>query len=620
MSYDYGSSFSAFEDIAVEENEQKTEEELKFKDCILFAIDCGKSMLRENMEGDIPLIVALKCVRSTLLSKIDGRSSDQVGVVLFGTKEKNNSADKDYVYTMYPLDMPDAARINEIDHLIENLYIFEEKYGSTDEQFSLGDLLWVCSDIMASAPKYSTKRIFLITDNDDPVNGNAQYKRASVQRAKDLSIAGVEISLFGLDKPESAFDTDIFYRDIASFDRSEESSGPASSTVRLNELLSKVKSTEVKTRSEFKVPFEITPELTVGIRGYNMVIEKKMSAPKYYSANTAQLQEVKSLTRWQCEDTKEYLTPLDIKHGYEYGGELVSFTKDELNALLTVREPSIVLLGFKQRSTLKNHHQITHPYFIYPDESQYEGSNKLVFTLLDTLIKRDRIAICSFVRRANGMPKVVALLPQSEKVDGDGNQVDPPGFQMVILPYADEIRPIPPTVSNIAVEDSAREAAKAIIEKLMIKGGYDPMNYDNPSLSNYKNMIQRIALDSQKGIEQPVDNTLPNYDFMDSELADDIENFKKLVGLDNISVEDLHEYAKPAAAKRKQEDASAGGDSGEKRIKVDAEGIVDLWRAGNLSKATNQYLKDYLTTVGLHPKKLKADLVKQVDDYLKSTQ
>lgn len=32
-----------------------------------------------------------------------------------------------------------------------------------------------------------------------------------------------------------------------------------------------------------------------------MVIEKKMSAPKYYSANTAQLQEVKSLTRWQCE-------------------------------------------------------------------------------------------------------------------------------------------------------------------------------------------------------------------------------------------------------------------------------------------------------------------------------
>lgn len=32
-----------------------------------------------------------------------------------------------------------------------------------------------------------------------------------------------------------------------------------------------------------------------------MVIEKKLSAPKYYSAGTSQVQEVKSLTRWQCE-------------------------------------------------------------------------------------------------------------------------------------------------------------------------------------------------------------------------------------------------------------------------------------------------------------------------------
>ncbi|CAO3641074.1 unnamed protein product [Mucor hiemalis] len=575
-------------------------------------------MLRENMEGDIPLVVALKCVRATLLNKIDGRSSDQVGVVLFGTREKNNSAQKDFIYTLYPLDIPDAARINEVDRLIENLTIFDEKYGSTEENFSLADLLWVCSDIMATAPKFSAKRIFLITDNDDPVAKNPAYKKASIQRAKDLSIAGVEICLFGLDQPSVEFDTGIFYKDIASFDQSDESSITSSSTVRLGELLNKVKSSEVKTRSEFRVPFEITPQLSVGVRGYNMVIEKKISAPKNYSTSTTQLQEVKSLTRWQCEDTQQYLTPLDIKHGYEYGGELVAFTKDEIKTLLTVREPSLLLLGFKQRSTLKNHHQIVHPYFIYPDENQYEGSNNLLFTLLDTLIKRNRIAICSFVRRSNAIPKIVALLPQSEKVDGDGNQVDPPGFQMVILPYADEIRPIPPNVSNITVEDSAREAAKIIIEKLMIKGGYDPMKYDNPALSNHKTMIQRIALDSQKGIEQPVDNTLPNYDFMDSELANDIERFKKLVGLDNITEDDLHSYAKtPAKRKQEEEQPQVLGD---KRIKIETEEIVELWKAGKLSKATNQYLKDYLTTVGLYPKKLKADLVKQVEDYLKNTQ
>jgi len=31
-----------------------------------------------------------------------------------------------------------------------------------------------------------------------------------------------------------------------------------------------------------------------------------------------------------------------------------------------------------------------------------------------------------------------------EKLDELGNQIDPPGFQLIILPYADEIRQVPP--------------------------------------------------------------------------------------------------------------------------------------------------------------------------------
>lgn len=67
---------------------------------------------------------------------------------------------------------------------VKDLSIFDEKYGSTEKNFSLADLLWVCSDIMATAPKFSAKRIFLITDNDDPVAKNPAYKKASIQRAK----------------------------------------------------------------------------------------------------------------------------------------------------------------------------------------------------------------------------------------------------------------------------------------------------------------------------------------------------------------------------------------------------------------------------------------------------
>jgi hypothetical protein len=38
---------------------------------------------------------------------------------------------------------------------------------------------------------------------------------------------------------------------------------------------------------------------------------------------------------------------------------------------------------------------------------------------------------------------------KAEKLDENGNQIDPPGFQLITLPYADEIRPIPPTVENM---------------------------------------------------------------------------------------------------------------------------------------------------------------------------
>lgn len=42
-------------------------------------------MLTENTEGDIPVVVALKSVKSTILNKITSKPRDQVGVVLYGT-------------------------------------------------------------------------------------------------------------------------------------------------------------------------------------------------------------------------------------------------------------------------------------------------------------------------------------------------------------------------------------------------------------------------------------------------------------------------------------------------------------------------------------------------------
>jgi ATP-dependent DNA helicase 2 subunit 1 len=87
-------------------------------------------------------------------------------------------------------------------------------------------------------------------------------------------------------------------------------------------------------------------------------------------------------------------------------------------------------------------------------------SKAIFHLLLSSLLNTNQMVVCSFVRRVNAIPKIVALLPQvrtkkkshflilfflkAEKLDNEGNQIDPPGFQMIISPYVDEIRPVPP--------------------------------------------------------------------------------------------------------------------------------------------------------------------------------
>ncbi|KAL9555484.1 hypothetical protein MBANPS3_002331 [Mucor bainieri] len=217
------------------------------------------------------------------------------------------------------------------------------------------------------------------------------------------------------------------------------------------------------------------------------------------------------------------------------------------------------------------------------------------------------MAICSFVRRVNTIPKLVALLPQAKKLDELGNQVDPPGFQLIILPYADEIRQVPP---HAEVEDyqEAADAMKPIIHTLKIK-----------DLINHKNMIQRAALDTDP--EVPVDNCVPNYELIESELSDEIDAFKRSVGLDTLSREDILDNQVQSQAKKRGAGASgslATASSEEQPAKKLKEmTIAEHWKNGSLDRVTNPSLKEFLNSVNIHPKKLKKDLIDQVDGYLK---
>ncbi|KAI8365722.1 SPOC like C-terminal domain-containing protein [Blakeslea trispora] len=601
-----------FED---DEDDFKDENTIEYnlKECTVYAIDCRPSMFITE-SGDTPFQTALRSIRSKLLDKLYTRPNDQMSIVFFNTKMSNNSANKDHVYLLQPLDIPDAPRIKELDLLIEDLSLFQQNYGSSDLLFPFSDFFTVCSEMMANAPKFAIKRIILITDNDDPTGQNPDYRRIALQKAKDLAQVGVEHVLFGLDQPNHTFDRTLFYSDMVDFDDKTVTDDDfehklLSSTGKLVDLFEKIKSFQTTTRSEFSIPFHMAPQLTIGIKGFNMVIEKKAEPPRYFCTSGEQLKEVKAMTRWRCVDTNEYLTPININKSYAYGGEKVILKEQEVSQIKTVNEPGLLVLGYRGQEALKSYHQISHPYFIYPDESQYKESKRIFCLLLKTLFEKKQLAICSLVRKTNTMPRMAALLPQLETLDKDGNQLDPPGFQLIILPYADEIRPVPPYEITKDYEKGV-ERAKTLIEKLKIPQGYKPMAYPNPYLQNHKYMIQKVALDNTI---QPTDHTIPNYEMIESELSDDIKDFKQSVGLDFISPEAwLDNHAKRKNDSEQEEQM--------KRIKKADMTIQEHWSAGTLSVVTNPSLKAFLMDASITPKKKKADLIDQIDTYFRSQQ
>ncbi|CAG8828202.1 14824_t:CDS:2, partial [Racocetra persica] len=178
-------------------------------------------------------------------------------------------------------------------------------------------------------------------------------------------------------------------------------------TKDFNVLLTQIMNKETPRRSLFSLPFRLFEGegLTIGIRG-----AKPTHKLVHMKAETTRVVETK--TKWICADTAQELMSEDMKLCFSYGGEKIVFTKEELTKIRDFGEKGLTLIGFKPTSALKYHYNIAHPYFIYPDEEQYEGSRRTFAALHKKMIEKDKIAICAAKIR-NGTPfTFVALKAQ----------------------------------------------------------------------------------------------------------------------------------------------------------------------------------------------------------------
>lgn len=187
------------------------------------------------------------------------------------------------------------------------------------------------------------------------------------------------------------------------------------------------------------------------------------------------------------------------------------------SAVIENADPGITLLGFKPRSAIPDWANLRESYFVCPDEQSVKGSTSLFVALIQELVSQDRVAMCAFTSRSRAsIPRLSVLIPQIEEFDDDNYLVKSTGFNMVVLPYTDDIRQLPiPYMPR--PESNLVDKAKEIIQDLELQDAC-PDRFADPALQQHFAALQALALDENKAphIE---DTLVPNPEAMQSVLV-----------------------------------------------------------------------------------------------------
>jgi len=178
----------------------------------------------DKKDNDKPTLAALKCAYSLMQQRIISNPNDMMGVLLFGT-EKSRFKDEDeysrgltypHCYLLTDLDIPAASDVKRLKSLVEDDDEAKDLLVASQEEVSMANVLFCANQIFTTrAPNFTSRRLFIVTDQDNPHANDKSARSSAAVRAKDLYDLGVIIELFPISRPDHSFDRSIFY-DVSS--------------------------------------------------------------------------------------------------------------------------------------------------------------------------------------------------------------------------------------------------------------------------------------------------------------------------------------------------------------------------------------------------------------------
>jgi len=609
-------------------------------------------MLRTNDEGQTYLDVALEAIRDTMKSNVFRCTSKVHGILFLGAKNEKNEHQFRGIHKLHDLQQPGARFIKDIEVLMdedvtvqsededmdEDLAstqkvsygkIFKERIGCESESshLPLHDALWLTALEMSKAKLKSDdiREIQIFTNDDDPFKQDQTKSKQAEDKARAMiQDENYDIFIFCMDRRhDQHFDLKKFYQRIVPDDPDDPHILRAG-TGSFRDFIDDIRRKEFKKRANARVPFRVgNPRgdkdglFEFGVEVFNCVqFITKPSATKLEAKNNKPTQ---VRTRWICDTSGAVLLPHEIKTYHFYGNRRVYLTKAETQELKQFGiDRHFRLMGFADISSLRPELSLKSPYFVRPDEFNYPGSGKFFTALHRRMTRRAKIAYVSFIPTGASMPRVYAMVPQLETVDDEtGNVVNAAGFNLIAMPYKQEIRDVGSEIVQPLNEfdplrtpsESQKNAAIDMVRKVQLKN-FTHSDFENPTLQHHYCAVEALALGNESEWDPKLDDQVhPDMAGMTRHEAT-LNAFQE-------AFDDIPE-SKPKKKATKKRKALSSGDvsSTKKKVKLEIT-WAEIEKSGKVpKKITVAQLKALCKERGLKATGKKADLVSRVEGQL----
>eukprot|EP01117_Protostelium_nocturnum_P014755 TRINITY_DN5645_c0_g1_i1.p1 TRINITY_DN5645_c0_g1~~TRINITY_DN5645_c0_g1_i1.p1 ORF type:complete len:726 (-),score=197.55 TRINITY_DN5645_c0_g1_i1:67-2244(-) len=406
------------------------------KEAVVIILDVGSAMSKEGLEG------AMKAVRLLARQKVLFGSKDEIGLVLFGSKETKNSLYQEgedssykFINVVEDVGFPSLSLLRKINEI--------QKEG---ERGDLLDALVVGMDLLVKRQqeepkKKCQKRIFVVTSAGDVINveGLEMIVEKFTNMEAKLNVIGIDFDEEdeegnvhpSQNKSELKIENESFLKDLTN-----RVGGVIVPVNQAIEMMSYFRSKAIVQRNSYQ-SLEISPEMKISVCTYLRSYEtktptmEKISTVSLESPHPGTMKAVTQRTYHTINDLDHTVEEEEKIKGYKYGKTLVPFAKIDESKLKYEADRCLKVIGFTNSKNVPRSHFMGTTEMVIPLPAD-EVAQVALSSLIHALAETESVAIVRYVKRANSIPHLGVLIPHIK-----------PGVECLYfnsLPFAEDLR------------------------------------------------------------------------------------------------------------------------------------------------------------------------------------